>query len=107
MHCTHMNSNSPTSSHPLWPPSPSPPQPQRIGSPNAEQHKPTPNHHPPSHPNTLVEGNDGGGETPAWESCGRIVEQEREDFWEFIGCNALFASLSLFVMFVRSKRLRN
>jgi hypothetical protein len=46
------------------------------------------------------------GETPAWEACGRIVEQERADFWEFLACNVLFAVISLFVLFARSRRLQ-
>ncbi|KAA1479343.1 hypothetical protein DENSPDRAFT_846201 [Dentipellis sp. KUC8613] len=45
------------------------------------------------------------GETPAWESCGRIVEQERADYWEFVACNVLFAALALFLVFARSRRL--
>lgn len=45
-------------------------------------------------------------ETTAWESCGRIVDQERADFWEFIACNVLFAGISLFVLFARSRRLQ-
>ncbi|TFK41642.1 hypothetical protein BDQ12DRAFT_391767 [Crucibulum laeve] len=46
------------------------------------------------------------GEALAWESCGRIVPQERADFFEFIGCNVLFAAISLVVLFARSKRLQ-
>ncbi|KAG6866943.1 hypothetical protein C0991_003859 [Blastosporella zonata] len=46
------------------------------------------------------------GETPAWESCGRIVSQERADFFEFVACNIVFASIALVVLFARSKRLR-
>ncbi|KAG6833051.1 hypothetical protein H0H87_012062 [Tephrocybe sp. NHM501043] len=46
------------------------------------------------------------GETPAWESCGRIVSQERADFFEFVACNVLFAAIALVVVFIRSKRLR-
>ncbi|GLB39176.1 hypothetical protein LshimejAT787_0603380 [Lyophyllum shimeji] len=45
------------------------------------------------------------GETPAWESCGRIVAQERADFYEFLACNTLFAIIALLVLFARSKRL--
>ncbi|KNZ73554.1 hypothetical protein J132_01362, partial [Termitomyces sp. J132] len=46
------------------------------------------------------------GETPAWGSCGRIVAQERADFFEFMACNIIFAAIALFVLFARSKRLR-
>jgi len=46
------------------------------------------------------------GETPAWESCGRIVAQERADFFEFVACNVLFAVVALVVLFARSKRLQ-
>ncbi|PFH47382.1 hypothetical protein AMATHDRAFT_6788 [Amanita thiersii Skay4041] len=46
------------------------------------------------------------GETPAWESCGRIPSQERADFYEFVACNILFAAISLVVLFARSKRLQ-
>ncbi|KAH9948013.1 hypothetical protein B0H21DRAFT_288731 [Amylocystis lapponica] len=46
------------------------------------------------------------GEIPAWESCGRIVEQERADFYEFLACNFLIAVIALFVLFARSKRLQ-
>ncbi|KAI0031323.1 hypothetical protein K488DRAFT_52344, partial [Vararia minispora EC-137] len=46
------------------------------------------------------------GETPAWESCGRIVERERADFWEFVACNVFFAAVAIFIVVVRSKRLQ-
>jgi hypothetical protein len=46
------------------------------------------------------------GETPAWESCGRIVEREHADFWEFIACNVFFAAIALSFVVVRSKRLQ-
>ncbi|KAJ3729856.1 hypothetical protein C8R42DRAFT_716112 [Lentinula raphanica] len=45
------------------------------------------------------------GETPAWESCGRIISRERADFYEFIGCNVLFAIGAILVVYVRSRRL--
>ncbi|THU88902.1 hypothetical protein K435DRAFT_679004 [Dendrothele bispora CBS 962.96] len=45
------------------------------------------------------------GETPAWEACGRIVSQERADFYEFVGCNILFAVVSIVIVFLRSRRL--
>ncbi|KAL0958060.1 hypothetical protein HGRIS_000238 [Hohenbuehelia grisea] len=46
------------------------------------------------------------GETPAWEACGRIVSQERADFWEFVGCNLLFAAIALFWLLARSRRMQ-
>jgi len=45
------------------------------------------------------------GETPAWESCGRIVDQEQADFLEFVLCNVLFASVALVILGIRSKRM--
>ncbi|KAF8223440.1 hypothetical protein L208DRAFT_540578 [Tricholoma matsutake] len=56
----------------------------------------SPNHQTLPHPE---------GEIPAWESCGRIVHQERADFYEFIACNILFAIAALSVLFARSRRL--
>lgn len=44
------------------------------------------------------------GETLAWEACGRIVRQERADFYEFVAVNVLFTVISLAVLFVRSRR---
>jgi hypothetical protein len=46
------------------------------------------------------------GEIPAWESCGRIVQQERADFGEFVFCNALLCAIALVVVFTRSRRLQ-
>ncbi|KIJ63206.1 hypothetical protein HYDPIDRAFT_113817 [Hydnomerulius pinastri MD-312] len=45
------------------------------------------------------------GETPAWQSCGRIPAQERADFYEFLACNLFFAAVALAVALVRSKRV--
>jgi hypothetical protein len=45
------------------------------------------------------------GETLAWESCGRIVVQERADFWEFVACNLLFICIALLLVFWRLKRM--
>ncbi|KAH9000844.1 hypothetical protein EDB86DRAFT_462167 [Lactarius hatsudake] len=45
------------------------------------------------------------GETVAWESCGRIVVQERADFWEFVACNLLFVCIALVLVILRSKRM--
>ena len=47
-----------------------------------------------------------GGEIPAWEACGRIVEKERGDFYEFLACNVAVAAVALVVLFARSKRLQ-
>ncbi|KAI0070997.1 hypothetical protein K474DRAFT_697446 [Panus rudis PR-1116 ss-1] len=46
------------------------------------------------------------GETIGWESCGRIVEKERADFYEFVACNLVIAAVAIFVVFARSKRLQ-
>lgn len=43
------------------------------------------------------------GETPAWQSCGRIPAQERRDFYEFVGCNLFFATTSLVIALLRSR----
>ncbi|KZT28072.1 hypothetical protein NEOLEDRAFT_957169 [Neolentinus lepideus HHB14362 ss-1] len=45
------------------------------------------------------------GETPAWQSCGRIPEQERADFYEFVACNLAFALVALGLVAVRTKRM--
>ena len=67
---------------------------------------PNPGNSRPGHtvPGTGFEGH--LGEIPAWESCGRIVEKERGDFYEFIACNFFIAVISVIVVFVRSKRLK-
>lgn len=54
----------------------------------------------PVDPNTPL------GELSAWESCGRIVPKERADFFEFVGCNLIFALVALGVLVVRMKRVR-
>ncbi|KAJ7669312.1 hypothetical protein DFH06DRAFT_1038336 [Mycena polygramma] len=46
------------------------------------------------------------GETLAWAACGRIVSQERADFFEFVACNVLFAIVALFGVFSRARRMR-
>ncbi|KAH0834835.1 hypothetical protein J3R83DRAFT_10454, partial [Lanmaoa asiatica] len=43
------------------------------------------------------------GETPAWQSCGRIVARERADFYEFLACNLFFAAVALSIALVRSR----
>ncbi|KAH7921577.1 hypothetical protein BV22DRAFT_1096271 [Leucogyrophana mollusca] len=45
------------------------------------------------------------GETPAWQSCGRIPAQERADFYEFVACNMAFAGAALAIALVRSRRV--
>ncbi|TFK85213.1 hypothetical protein K466DRAFT_646953 [Polyporus arcularius HHB13444] len=57
-----------------------------------------PHDHPPTEPPK--------GEIPAWESCGRIVEKERADFYEFFVCNLFIAILAIAVLLARSKRLQ-
>ncbi|KAI0747047.1 hypothetical protein C8Q80DRAFT_816204 [Daedaleopsis nitida] len=46
------------------------------------------------------------GEIPAWESCGRIVEKERADFYEFFACNLFLGILAITVFLTRSKRIQ-
>ena len=43
---------------------------------------------------------------PAYESCGRIVEKERADFFEFVLTNVIFAALALSGVLIRSERMR-
>ncbi|KAG8985786.1 hypothetical protein FRB94_004578 [Tulasnella sp. JGI-2019a] len=45
------------------------------------------------------------GETPAWEACGKVIVLERADYWEFLMCNFLFASFSMFIVLYRSKQI--
>jgi len=42
----------------------------------------------------------------AWEPCGRVVDQERADFFEFMACNVVFAVVALVVLHLRSRRLQ-
>lgn len=95
MHCTPITSTT----QPREPPPP-PRPPTRPNAKVPPQHHTPPSHPPPTNPKVLQ------GETPAWESCGRIPETERADFWEFIACNVFFAAISLGVLFARSKRLQ-
>ncbi|KAI0371320.1 hypothetical protein BV20DRAFT_993573 [Pilatotrama ljubarskyi] len=46
------------------------------------------------------------GETLGWESCGRIVEKERADFYEFFACNLFISIVAIAVVLARSKRLQ-
>ena len=74
-----------------------------IASPSPEQTQ------PPSQSNGPTDHSDEPrpeGETPAWESCGRIPARERADFYEFVACNVVFASISLCILFLRSRRLQ-
>ncbi|KIJ14560.1 hypothetical protein PAXINDRAFT_115892 [Paxillus involutus ATCC 200175] len=63
-------------------------------------HEPIPTWYPypTSTPSALIQG-----ETPAWQSCGRIPAQERADFYEFLACNVFLASAALGIALVRSK----
>ncbi|KAI0826420.1 hypothetical protein BC629DRAFT_1276790, partial [Irpex lacteus] len=70
-------------------------------SPNSFQQ---PHTHPPQNNNHLQ--SDHIGEIPAWESCGRIVEKERGDFYEFLACNVVIALIAVGVVLFRSKQLR-
>ncbi|KAF8510384.1 hypothetical protein JB92DRAFT_2728158 [Gautieria morchelliformis] len=45
------------------------------------------------------------GEIPAWISCGRIIAQEKADFFEFMACNMAFAVVGLLVLFWRSRQM--
>ncbi|KAF5356593.1 hypothetical protein D9758_008227 [Tetrapyrgos nigripes] len=45
------------------------------------------------------------GEIPAWGACGRIVSQERADFYEFVACNVFLAVAAILVVLLRSRRL--
>ncbi|KAJ4468876.1 hypothetical protein J3R30DRAFT_1616826 [Lentinula aciculospora] len=76
------------------------PPPDRQHNPNPDSNS---NHasspRPPSRPSNKI------GETPAWESCGRIISRERADFYEFIACNVIFAIGALLVVYIRSRRL--
>jgi hypothetical protein len=84
MHCTPP----PLSLEPL-------PAPAHLGPP------PDPQHPPPVH----QEDQEEPVITLAWESCGRIVERERADYYEFVACNVVFVALALFLVVLRSKRL--
>jgi len=89
MHC--INNTPTTIPHP--PPN-APPSKPPLNSPQP------PNPHDPNAPHAP------SGELQAWESCGRIVPKERADFYEFVGCNLVFALVALVVLFVRMKRVR-
>lgn len=111
VHCTNSTSSSPPTSasdHRLRKP-PVPLEDHNLDN-NDDyeyeyQHKN--NHPPPSVPPSRNSDSNphSVGETPAWESCGRIVAQERADFYEFIACNILFAFGAVVIVYVRSRRL--
>lgn len=69
-------------------------------SPNSLQQPHPPQNHPSTHQSDHI------GEIPAWESCGRIVEKERGDFYEFLACNVVIALIAVGVVLFRSKQLR-
>ncbi|KAI0684908.1 hypothetical protein BC835DRAFT_588407 [Cytidiella melzeri] len=89
MHCTP----SPSSSLDFTPPHHRPPN----SNPRTPDSTPLP-------PTLQEDGHQ--GEIPAWESCGRIVEKERGDFYEFIACNLGIAAVAVTVVLVRSKQLK-
>ncbi|OCH87142.1 hypothetical protein OBBRIDRAFT_736699 [Obba rivulosa] len=79
--------------------------------PSTSEHPPSdgdniPSHDVPGLPHGLPDSDTHHGEIPAWESCGRIVEKERADFYEFFACNFVIAVVALFVLFARTKRLQ-
>jgi len=47
----------------------------------------------------------GLGEELKWIGCGRVVEQETRDFWEFLLCNVAIAVVALFVVVARLRSL--
>jgi len=69
--------------------------------PNTDPHSP-PSGPPATNPQTDIHI----GEIPAWESCGRIVEKERGDFYEFFACNFVIAVVAIGVVLLRSKQLQ-
>ncbi|OCF45861.1 hypothetical protein I317_00349 [Kwoniella heveanensis CBS 569] len=45
------------------------------------------------------------GEVPAWESCGKVIKNERQNFWEFVTANLLFLIVALTVLWARTSAL--
>ncbi|WVQ98086.1 hypothetical protein IAU59_005208 [Kwoniella sp. CBS 9459] len=45
------------------------------------------------------------GEVPAWESCGKVIKTERQDFWEFVTANLLFLIVALTILWARTSAL--
>ncbi|KAI0341435.1 hypothetical protein BDW22DRAFT_303537 [Trametopsis cervina] len=71
--------------------------------PQSHSHPPHP--HTPASPSSF-QGDAHAGEIPAWESCGRIVEKERADFYEFLACNVGIGLVAVGLVLVRSKQLQ-
>ncbi|KAN0085912.1 hypothetical protein V8E55_007046 [Tylopilus felleus] len=63
--------------------------------------EPIPEWHP--HPTFTPSLSPIQGETPAWQSCGRIVARERADFYEFVACNLFFVAVAMSIALVRSR----
>jgi len=79
--------------------------PDNLSRPAAVTHPPGSNSVDPYSQHSHADGELLEGETIAWESCGRIVLQERADFWEFVACNLLFVCIALVLVIIRSKRM--
>ncbi|KAI9458922.1 hypothetical protein BJY52DRAFT_404784 [Lactarius psammicola] len=79
--------------------------PDNLSRPAAVTHPPGSNAVDPYSQHRYADGELLEGETVAWESCGRIVVQERADFWEFVACNLLFVCIALVLVILRSKRM--
>ncbi|WVR04657.1 hypothetical protein IAU60_001668 [Kwoniella sp. DSM 27419] len=45
------------------------------------------------------------GEVPAWESCGKVIKKERQDFWEFVTANLLFLIVAMTILWARTSAL--
>ncbi|KAJ7154751.1 hypothetical protein C8R46DRAFT_443050 [Mycena filopes] len=99
MHCVNANGTSPP---------PPPPPPVHTGhapilplDDRALKRAPPPPPRPRAEqPHTHV------GETLAWAACGRILAQERADFFEFVACNIFFAVVAIFGVYTRARRQR-
>ncbi|KAF9239321.1 hypothetical protein BU15DRAFT_46849, partial [Melanogaster broomeanus] len=65
--------------------------------------EPMPSYYP--YPTSTPSSSPIHGETPAWQSCGRIPAQERADFYEFLACNVFFCAVALSVALLRSRAL--
>jgi hypothetical protein len=92
MHCT------PASSSPSF----------SSSSTHADLHPPPDSNRDP-HARHLFAPRQAAGDTftiPAWKSCGRIVNKERGDFYEFVACNGAIAVLAVGLVLVRSKQLK-
>jgi hypothetical protein len=50
-------------------------------------------------------GTESTGEVPAWEACGKVVKQERQDFYEFVVCPICLHSILHFLTFFRQMTL--